>query len=118
MFPTFLNVRIYSSFIPAKTDVCIIIDYISFPSSGNFFGQNIILCFCHHQPTQKRQRKSKKNVFGDCIINTGSKVSRHLVSKSSGAFNFIGLFALKLYNNSHDLIMKMTQHMTSQTKRK
>ena len=60
----------------------------------------------------------KKNVFGDCIINTGSKVSRHLESKSSGAFNFIGFFALKLCNNSHDLIMKMTQHMTSQTKRK
>ena len=60
----------------------------------------------------------KKQFFGNCIIDTESKVPRHLESKSSGAFNFIGFFALKLCNNRHDLIMKMTQQVTSQTKRK
>ena len=59
-----------------------------------------------------------KKIFGNCIIDTGSKVPHHLESKSSGAFNFIRYFAVKLCNDSHDLIMNLTQHVTSQTKRK
>ena len=52
----------------------------------------------------KRGNENKKEIFGNCIIDTGSKVLRHLESKSYGAFNFIGYFALKLCNNSHDLL--------------
>ena len=79
------------------------IDYISFPLNANFFASG---------------NENLKKSFGDCIIDTGSKVLRRFESKSSGAFNFIGFFALKLCNNSHNLIMKMTQKVTSQTKRK
>ena len=67
---------------------------------------------------KKSGNENLKKILGNCIIDTGLKMPRHLESKSSGAFNFIGFFALKLCNNSHDLIMKMTQHVTSQTKRK
>ena len=42
----------------------------------------------------------------------------HLDSKSSGACNFIGTFALKLRNKSQNLIINMTQHVASQTRRK
>ena len=59
--------------------------------------------------------KNLKKSFGDCIIETGSKMPRHLVSKLSGAFNFIGTLALKLCTNIHNLIMNLTQHVTSQT---
>ena len=41
---------------------------------------------------------------------------RHLESKSSGALNVIGIFALKLYINNYNLIMKMAEHVTSQSK--
>ena len=41
-----------------------------------------------------------------------------LENKSSGAFNFIGAFALKMCNNSQNLIIKMTQYVTSQSGRK
>ena len=34
-------------------------------------------------------------------------MSCHLESKSSGAFNFIGTFALELYTNNHNLIIKI-----------
>ena len=44
-------------------------------------------------------------------------MSHHLKSKSFGTCNFIGNFALKLCTNSHNLIMKMTQHVTSQSKK-
>ena len=54
-----------------------------------------------------------KKIFGDCISKTGSKMPRHSDSKSFGAFNFIGIVALKLDTNSHNLFMKMTQHVTS-----
>ena len=40
---------------------------------------------------------------------------RHLESKSSSALNLIGIVALKVCTNSHNLIMKMAQHVTSQT---
>ena len=66
----------------------------------------------------KSGNENLKKIFGNCIIDTGSKVPRHLESKSSGAFNFIRYLALKLCNDSYDLIMKLTQHVTSQTKRK
>ena len=70
-------------------------------------------------PTNKKSgNENLKKFFANCNIDTGSKVLRHFESKSSGANNFIGFFALKLCNNSHGLIMKMTQHVTSQTKRK
>ena len=91
-------------------------DSISFPSSGNFFGKKNSVFIITNQ--QKRGNENLKKSFGDCIIYTGSKVPRHLESKTSGTYNFIGVFALKLCNNSHDLVMKMTQHVTSQTKRK
>ena len=43
-------------------------------------------------------------------------MSCHLGSKSSGAFNFIGMFALELCANSHNQILKITQHaVTSKT---
>ena len=43
-------------------------------------------------------------------------MSCHLGSKSSGAFNFIGMFALELCANSHNQILKITQHaLTSKT---
>ena len=76
------------------------------------------LCVFIITKQQKSGNENLKKILGNCIIDTGSKMSRHLESKSSGAFNFIGFFVLKLCNNSHDLIMKMTQHVTSQTKRK
>ena len=42
----------------------------------------------------------------------------HLESKTPGAFNFIRTFALKLCNSNQTRIIEMTQHMTSQTRRK
>ena len=42
------------------------------------------------------------------------KMSCHLESKSSCTFNFIGIFALKIVQQQQ----KMTQYVTSQTKRK
>ena len=74
--------------------------------------------FSSLETNKKAAMKILKKLFGNCIIDTGSDVPRHLKSKSSGAFNYIGFFALKLCNKSHDVIMKMTQHVTSQTKRK
>ena len=74
--------------------------------------------FSSLQTNIKAATKILKKFFGNCIIDTGSKVPRHLENKSSGAFNFIRYFALNLCNDSHDLIMKLTQHVTSQTKRK
>ena len=87
-------------------------DCIAFPLRGKFFRKIVILYFHHFQPTKQRQR------FGDCISETGSKMPRHLEIKSSGAFNFIGIYALKLCTSSHNLVMKMTQQVTPQTKRK
>ena len=40
---------------PAKTGVCLMIDYISFPSSGNLFSKKRIWGFHHYQPIKKRQ---------------------------------------------------------------
>ena len=39
---------------------------------------------------QTSGNEKPKKSFGDCIKETGSKMQRHLESKSSGAFNFIG----------------------------
>ena len=93
------------------------VDYILFSSSGNFRRKKNFV-FSPLPNNKKAAMKIEKKNFGNCIIDTGSKVPRPLESKSSGAFNFIMFFALKSCNNSHDLIIKMTQHVTSQTKRK
>ena len=95
-FPAFLNAGIYSSFrFPTKTDVCVVTDYISFPSSGRF-SSKIRFLFQHYEPIKQWHWKSKTKILYDCTIETVSKVPRHLESKSSGAFNFIGIVALKL----------------------
>ena len=44
--PAFLNARIYSSFrFLQKADVCVMTDYISFPSSGSFIGKIFFFVF-------------------------------------------------------------------------
>ena len=90
-------------------------DYISFPSNGNFYRQN--KNFVLSLPTNETAAmKIFKKSFGDCISETGSKMPRNLESKSSGAFNSIEIVALNLCTNSHNLFMKITQHVTSQMK--
>ena len=42
----------------------------------------------------------------------------YLESKLSGRFIFIGIFALKMCNNSQNPILKMTERVTSQTRLK
>ena len=93
-------------------------DYISFPSSGNFFGKVRTLWFRHYQPTKSGNETPKKNPLVIALSETGSKMPRHLESILSGAFNFIGIVALKSCTNNDNLFVKMMQHVTSQTKRK
>ena len=45
-------------------------------------------------------------------------MSGNFESKFSGAFNFIGIVALKLCTNSHNLFMKMTHHVMSKSQKK
>ena len=91
-------------------------DCISFPLNGNFFAKIRILCFHHYQPAKQRRCKSKKNLWLMHYQNW-IKMSCHLESKSSSTFNFIKIFVLELCNNSQDRIIKMTQHVTSHTRR-
>ena len=53
---------------------------------------------------------AEMKILKNCLINpfvkTGSKMSCHLKSESSGAFNFMGTFALAMCTNSHNLIIK------------
>ena len=70
-------------------------DYISFPSNGNFIVKIRIMCFIIIKQRNSGDANLKK-VFGKCLIKTGSKMFCHLESKSFSAFNFIGVFALKI----------------------
>ena len=117
-FLTFLNVRIYSSFRFLRKRMSALRLITSNSHQVETFSAKREFCVFIITNQQKSGNENLKKILCNCIIDTGSKMPRRLESKSSGAFNFLGFIALKLCNNSHDIIMKMTQHVTSQTKRK
>ena len=82
---------------PAKTDVCGMTENISFPSNGNFFGK---LRFCvfiiiDQQNSGNANRLDLKKILWSMRYQDWVKISCHLESKSSVAFNFLLTFALK-----------------------
>ena len=118
MFPECLNVRTDSIFVSWKKK-CLRYDWLHVHLifiKWKRFGKTRILCFNRYQLTKQRQWKSKKTFFWWLLSRYLVKMPSHLKGKSCGALDFIGTFAIKLCtNHSHNLIMKMTQQVTSQS---